>query len=99
MKTSRSNMLKVATDVGLSVSSGGLIESWHVDTRSCNWEPDYLISDRESYSLDFCALKLNSVEAFIVVCAAATIDPIESFDDKAVRQFIRQLNLDWEFVT
>ena len=90
---------QIAEDVALTVNRSGRIQIWYgQDLFSGSWIKDSMCNGSR-YVLDFCALKLKNTEAFIVACAAITNDSIESFDEKAVRQFIRDLNKEWEFVT
>ena len=90
---------QIAADVALTVDRSGEIQTWYRLLDSCDhWSEDSICSAAQ-YALDYCALKLKNTEAFIVACATMTGEPIESFDEKAVRQFIRDLNEEREFVT
>lgn len=87
----------IATDVALTVTARGRIKIYCSD-QDGYWFSDQLCVDGR-YALDFCALHLNDVEAFIVACAIFTGNSIESFDDKAVAKFIEMMRRDWRFVT
>lgn len=103
MTISLSRPFKIAGDVALSVGNGHIV-SWRKAVEGSGYHTDgwvecYTVSGKHYYLLDLCALQLKHVELFIAICSEATGDSIESFSDKAVRRFIKQLNLEWEFVT
>ncbi len=92
------NITRVSRKHGITLYSSG---SWQMRYWIYGqWDvSEQLACNGVQYALDFAALRLRSTEALIVVLSAITGYPIVDFDEKAVRQLVREANKTWEFVT
>lgn len=96
MSQTKLERTQIHPGVALSCSGWGVWDCWLRDRDPRSWWTFFYASTNQGYLLDFAALRLQDVEAFIVAVAAATGRPIHQFDERAVGEIIRWANANWE---